>query len=543
MGPPPRSMNLNMAKGTSGMMKQGHTVSDGMDEAVVRNIEAVKKLASIVSSSLGPNGHNKLVINHLEKIVVTSDAGTIVTELEIAHPAAKIVTLAAQQQMGEIGDGTNLVISFAGELLKLAEELLREGLVQSEVVSGYMAAYKLMDTLLPTLVCGKLEDPRDPAQLTAAIKPVIAAKQYGYEDFLAGLVVEAASIVMPAAPAAPRLVPEQIRIGKIPGATVTASTCMSGFVLQRTTETPLKLMEKAKITVFSSGIESASTEAKGTVLIRNADDLLNYNSSEEKHLEGIMKSIADSGCNVVVSGGSVSEMALHFIARFGMMCLKVPSKWELRRLCQAVGATALVRLGPATPDEMGAASRVVVQEHAGRYVTLFEQDNSEDTKISTILIRASTVSMLNDIQRAVGDGAAVAKCLCHDPRFLPGAGATEMELAQRITDHADTCTGLDQYAIRKFGEALECVARTLSENCGHDATDMVAALYSAHAKGNPKAGVNIEGDSKDMVLVENPVVDSFYVKESALRLAVEAAITVLRVDQIIMSKPAGGPKK
>ena len=154
-------------------------------------------------------------------------------------------------------------------------------------------------------------------------------------------------------------------------------------------------MEKAKITVFSSGIESASTEAKGTVLIRNADDLLNYNSSEEKHLEGIMKSIADSGCNVVVSGGSVSEMALHFIARFGMMCLKVPSKWELRRLCQAVGATALVRLGPATPDEMGAASRVVVQEHAGRYVTLFEQDNAEDTKISTILskCRAADVAV------------------------------------------------------------------------------------------------------------------------------------------------------
>lgn len=221
------------------------------------------------------------------------------------------------------------------------------------------------------------------------------------------------------------------------------------------------------------------------------------------------------------------------------MAVKIPSKWELRRLCGAVNATALVRLGPPTAEEAGFVDLVEVREVGGRKVTVFEQD-AESSRVASIILRASTHNVLDDLERAVDDGVNTVKVLTQDGRFLPGAGAVEMELARRIRKAADGSTGLDQYAMRKFAEALEVVPRMLAESAGQDATDAVTALYAAHDKGDARAGVVVEGAGAGPAGVG--VVDAFLVKDSALRLAVDAALTVLRVDQIIMAKPAGGPK-
>ena len=493
---------------------------------------------------------NKLVINHLEKIIVTSDCATIVRELEIQHPAAKMLELAAEMQEQECGDGTNLCVSFAGELLKNCEELLRMGLHTSEIVEGYKNAAKHMHDVLPTLVTETLSpaDLRNEAELVRVVTPVLAAKQFGYEKFLAPLVAKACMQTFSNTSKSSGVNTDSVRVAKIMGGNVSQSQVISGMVIMRGSEGAVQHANDAKITVFACGIEASATEAKGTVLMKNADDLMNYNKSEEQKMDEIIKSVADSGTKVVISGGTVSEMAMHFIERYGMMCIKIPSKWELKRICSAVGATALVRLGPGTAEEMGYCDEVDVKEIGGRKVVVFSQTaNAKDgCRVATIMLRASTESVLNDLERAIDDGVNSLRTLCGDSRLVPGAGATEMALSQKIKAYGDTCPGLDQYAIRAFATALQFVPRTLARNSGQEPTDVIAALGAAHHNGGGDVGVDIYGDDNDdsdgTCKAGAEILDLLHTKESALRLAIDAAVTVLRVDQIIMSKPAQAGK-
>ena len=543
-------MNLNAAAGLSGMLKSGHKHLSGPDATVVRNVEAARDLSRIVSTSLGPNGMNKLVVNHLERIIVTSDCAAIVRELEIEHPAAKMLSMASDAQDKECGDGTNLTVSFAGELLGQTEDLLRMGLHASEIVEGYKKAGERLLELLPALAVETVDDPRDRDSLLSVVSPVLCAKQYGSEDVLAPLVVDACLGTMGSSSSSgrPSVNPDSVRVSKILGSNVAESRVIRGFVALRGSESTVTNAADAKITIFGCGIEASGTEAKGTVLMKNADDLKGYNKSEEKRMEETIKAIADTGCKVVLSGGTVSEMALHFIERYGLMCLRCPSKFDLRRLCTASGATALVRLGPATPDEMGHCDSVRVEEVGGRKVTIFSQDEAGGDggcRLSTILLRASTSSTLADLERAIDDGVHAAKMACRDGRLVPGAGATEMDLSVQIKNYADTCPGLDQYAVRAFARALEVVPRTLAENAGLDGSAVLAALGAAHANGNAMAGVDIEAaeTGRNGVDEATAVRDLLNTKSNAFRLAIDAALTVLRVDQIIMSKPAGGGQK
>lgn len=544
------AMSLNTAAGLQGMLKEGHTSLEGLDAATLRNISASKELSRIVQTSLGPNGMNKLVVNHLERIIVTSDCATIVKELEIEHPAAKMLSLAAKMQDEECGDGTNLTVSFAGGLLSATEELLRSGLHTSEIIAGYKSAGDKLSEILPTLVTETIHAADISEEtLAKAIKPVLAAKQYGCDVVLAPLIAKAClATASTSANGKKSLSPDTVRVTKILGGRMDQSQVIHGFVALRNAETTLNSVTDAKVTVFGCGIEASGTEAKGTVLMKNADDLKGYNKSEEVKMEEIIKSIADTGTKVIVSGGTVSEMAMHFIERYNMMCVKIPSKWELRRLCSAINASALVRLGPATPDEMGFCDDVKVQEIGGRPVTIFRQTKSKEDgcRLATIILRASTTNVLADLERAVDDGVHACKQVCKDGRLVPGAGATEMELAVQIRNYADSCPGLDQYAIRAFAKSLEFVPKTLAENAGLDASHVLAGLSAAHANGQANAGVDIEGGmdglsgNKDGILLKNDINDILNTKLSAYRLAIDAALTVLKVDQIIMSKPARG---
>lgn len=528
------SMAYNSAAGLGGMLKEGH---QHWEEAVVRNLEAAVELSQMVVTSMGPLGRHKLIVNHLEKLYVTSDANTILKELEVEHPAAKILQMAAEAQDKACGDMTNLVVSFAGQLLRETQDLMRMGVHTSEVIAGYQAAADKLEVYLPELVCDNIlikESLENDERLTKVIGPVLGAKSGGTHEFLTPLVLQACRCVMDSSY---RVQPEAVRVVKLLGGSVSQSQLVKGYVAQRGVETTVTSVTNAKIAVFACGIEASSTEAKGTVLMKTAEDLKGYNKSEETKMEELVQGIANAGVTVVVSGGNVSEMALHFLDRYKLMCLKMGSKWELRRLCQATGATALVRLGAPTPDELGHAATAKVQQLGGRTLTVFE---TQDTKLATLILRASTSSVLQDLERAIDDGVHAFQQLCRDGRVVPGAGATEMALAQKIQHLADVAPGLDQYAIGAFGKALEVVPRTLAETAGMEAPKVIADLHAAHANGKNKAGVDLEAL---VVVEETPIVDLLNTKLSAFRLAVDAALTVLRVDQIIMSKQsgAGGP--
>mmetsp|Transcript_16437 Transcript_16437/g.14824 ORF Transcript_16437/g.14824 Transcript_16437/m.14824 type:complete len:550 (+) Transcript_16437:55-1704(+) len=537
-----KSMALNSAAGVGGMLKDGHKTFEGVAGAVVRNIEACKALASMVQTSLGPYGMNKLVVNHLEKIIVTSDCATIMKELEVQHPAAKMLVMASEMQETEYGDNTNFVISFGGELLKLAEDLIRNGLHTSEIVSGYQRAYEKALEILPKLVVYTVKDIRDRKEMAMAIKSVLATKQYGYEEFLSELVVEAASITYSPSSKKPKLNIDSVRIAKIKGGNITQSTVVKGMVVLRDSEGLVKHVKNAKVQVFGCGFEASSTEAKGTVLIKNADDLLTYNRSEESKLEEIVKGVVATGVNTVVVNGSISEMSQHYLDKYSIMVIKIASKFDLRRICQSLGATAVVRLGPATPEELGSCSLIEVKEIGGKKVIVFSQEFDEDTAISTILVRSSTENVLNDVERALDDGIHSIKALGEDPRLLPGAGAVELELSKQLKEFADDVLGLDQYAIRKFAEAFDVVPRTLAENSGCVPTSIMHKLHLSHSKSDSKNfGFAIDELEPFDVTTAN-IYDVYITKANALRLAVDAVLTILRIDQIVMSKPAGGPK-
>ncbi|KAK9986378.1 hypothetical protein SO802_031329 [Lithocarpus litseifolius] len=535
-------MGLQMqSHGIQSMLKEGHKHISGLDEAVLKNIDACKALSIITGTSLGPNGMNKMVINHLDKLFVTNDAATIVNELEVQHPAAKILVLASKAQQEEIGDGANLTISFAGELLQNAEELIRMGLHPSEIISGYTKAINKTVEILEELVENGSEtmDVRNKDQVLTRIRAAVASKQFGQEDILCSLVADACVQVCPKNPANFNV--DNVRVAKLLGGGLHNSTVVRGMVLKSDAVGSLKQIEKAKVAVFAGGVDSSATETKGTVLIHSAEQLENYSKTEEAKIEELIKSVADSGAKVIVSGAAVGEMALHFCERYKLMVLKISSKFELRRFCRTTGAVAMLKLSQPNPDDLGYVDSISVEEIGGVRVIIVKNEEGGNS-VSTVVLRGSTDSILDDLERAVDDGVNTYKAMCRDSRIVPGAAATEIELAKRVKEFSYKETGLDQYAVAKFAESFEMVPKTLAENAGLNAMEIISSLYAEHASGNSKVGIDLkEGVCKDVSTL--CVWDLYITKFFALKYAADAACTVLRVDQIIMAKPAGGPKR
>ncbi|PGH21616.1 T-complex protein 1, theta subunit [Polytolypa hystricis UAMH7299] len=566
-----------------GLFKQGYQSHDSEDGAILRNIEACRTIAQTTQTSLGPYGRNKIVINHLQKMILTSDAATILRELDVVHPAAKLLVMASQQQEAEMGDATNMVIILAGELLKKAEDLLRMGLKTSDIVQGYEKAQNFALKCLEDLEVDRLRELRSATELGKALRTVIGSKQSGSEDILAPLVAEAVLAVLPKNPANFNV--DNVRVVKIMGGSLEQSRVVKGMVFGRQPDGSIKKAKKAKVGVFSCPIDTSQTETKGTVLLKNAQEMLDFTTGEESNLESAIKELYDSGLRVVVAGSTVGELAMHFLNRYNILVIKVLSKFELRRLCRVVGATPLARLGAPMPDEMGTVDIVETLEIGGDRVTVFRQEESLTvTRTATIVLRGATQNHLDDVERAIDDGVNVVKAVTKDPRLVPGAGATELQLIERISAFADKTPGLPQYAIRKFAEAFEVIPRTLADSAGLDATEVLSRLYTAHQRttSKTKAAATVatsddsdedeeessEGDDEEedssseeeepywttgvdilastpagtIDAVEEGILDLLVSKSWAIRLATEAARTVLSVDQIIVARQAGGPK-
>ena len=410
----------------------------------------------------------------------------------------------------------------------------------------------------------KVRDTRSQKELAKAIRTVVASKQSGHEELLASLIAEAILAVLPKNPQNFNV--DNIRVVKIMGGSLEQSKVVKGMVFGRQPDSTVKKAKNAKVGVFSCPIDISQTETKGTVLLHNAKEMMDFTKGEEAQLEAAIKELHDSGIRVVVAGATVGELALHYLNRFGFLVVKILSKFELRRLCRVVSATPLARLGAPMPDEMGKVDLVETIEIGGDRVTVFRQEN-EQTRTATLVIRGATQNHLDDIERAIDDGVNVVKAITKDSRLVPGAGATEMQLVERISRFGERTPELSQYSIKKFAEAFEVIPRTLAESAGLDATEVLATLYATHHKASTVAQNGKESDKSDSdeesededdwtlgVDVENDdgsgtldaqqagILDLLVSKQWAIRLATEAARTVLSVDQIIVARQAGGPK-
>ena len=305
-------------------------------------------------------GMNKMVINHLEKLFITSDAATIIRETDVHHPAAKMIAQAAKMQENECGDGTNLLISMAGELMTQAQNLISMGLHPSEILIGYEKASKKAMELMDTIPTYQAENLRDVAELTRLIKSTVASKQFGLEEFLAGLIAQAAIYTMK--DNAISFSTDNVRVQKILGGGIFDSEVVHGMVVTRGSMTSVRHCTDCKVAVFNTNIEMQQGETKGTVLLQNAEDLLNYTRGEEEAFENFVKGLAEAGIKVVVGSGSMSELAQHYFEKYQIYAVKIMSKWELKRIARAVGATPIVKLVTPTPDELGFANEVSFRE-------------------------------------------------------------------------------------------------------------------------------------------------------------------------------------
>merc|ERR1719328_147656 len=492
---------------------------------------------------------NKMVINHLEKLFVTNDAATIIRELEVEHPAAKMMILGSQMMEQEVGDGTNLVIVLAGALLKESEDLLRMGIKPTEVASGYELALEKALTVLETLPCKEVKDVRNESEVLPVIRTAVMSKQYGHEDFLSKLIVNACTSILPNKSESFNV--DNIRVTKILGSGLLKSEVVKGMVFKRGVSSDVIKAENAKVVIYTCPVDTNQTETKGTVLIKTAAELSDFSRGEECQLENQIKAIVDSGAKVVVSGGKIGDLALHYLNKYGLMGVRLTSKWDVRRLCRAVGATPLPKLTQPTAEELGYADVVNIDELGDTNVVIFRMDSTE-SKISTIVVRGATENYMDDIERAIDDGVNTYKGICRDGRLVPGAGAIEMELSKQVDAFGKTCEGLEQYAVQRFAQALHVVPKMLAENTGVKANVVIAELAAAHAEGKTNAGFDIESDSASapkedgtkhtIDAVEKQIYDLLVAKHWGMKYATNAAATILRVDQIIMAKRAGGPK-
>ncbi|XP_053990731.1 T-complex protein 1 subunit theta-like isoform X2 [Hylaeus volcanicus] len=527
------------------LLKDGGRHFSGLEEATYRNIDACKNLCELLCTSFGPNRMNKLIVNQIDKIFVTSDAATILEQLEVQHPAAKLLAMASKMQDQEFGDVTNFVTTFGGELLYQAETLLRQGLSVSDIVKGYQLALNKSLALLEESVCYRVTDLRQLDELKKGVHTAIASKTIPSSETIANLVAEAVLLTLPNNPTYFNI--ENIRVAKlIGGGLESQSKVIHGMVLTRSVTGSVCHKENCRVMVISCGLELASTETKGTVLLTSGEELLNYTTGEEEKLEEIIKNIGDAGVEAIITGGTISDLAQYFCDKYNILTLKCTSKFELRRLCQTFGIPSLIRLSTPTSEEMGIAESITVEEIASKKVTIIK---AKDSKIATILLRGATHSNLNELECSIDDGVHCVKNLIKDNRFLAGGGASEMHLAYSIQEYGKTLLGLEQYAVIKFAEAFECIPRILAENAGLSSLNIITQLYAAQKKKQQTMGVDIlmeDNDSSgitDMIEHQDtPVIDHYKAKACALQLAGEAVITILRIDQIIMARPAGGPK-
>ncbi len=294
--------------------------------------------------------------------------------------------------------------------------------------------------------------------------------------------------------------------------------------------------------VYTCPIDTQTTETKGTVLIKSADELMNFSRGEENLLESQIKAIADSGAKVIVSGGKFGDMALHYCNKYNLLAVRLMSKFEVRRICKTVNATPLPKLTAPKKEELGFCDKVYIDEVGGTGVVIFEQQ-SKESRISTIIIRGSTDNTMDDIERAIDDGVNTFKALTRDGRLLAGAGANEIEIARQIALFAETLPGLEQYSVGKFAEALQSLPVALADNAGIKSTEMMSLLLASHQEGNSTSGVDIESDTASIVdAIKANIYDLYLTKYWGIKYATNVANTILQVDQIICSKPAGGPK-
>jgi archaeal chaperonin len=519
-------------------MKEGTDRSRGR-EAQHRNITAAKIVGESVRSALGPKGMDKMLVDNFGDVTITSDGRTILDEMDVQNPAAKMLVEVAKAQDNEAGDGTTSAVIIAGELLKVAEALLDRNIHPTVVIDGYkLAQEKALETLEKIAIPIDLnkQDYLKKAAITSMASKLVAE----YKEYLADIVVKAMLAVAEKQGSVYKADVDDVLVEKKTGESLKDTSLINGIVMDKEivhSGMP-KRVEKAKIALLDAALEIEKTEYDAKLNIESPDQIEAFLKQEESMLKAMVYKIVASGANVVICQKGIDDMVQHFLSKKGVVAIRRAKKSDMERLAKATGGSIVSNLESLTAKDLGEAALVEERKIAEDKMTFIE--GCKHPKAVTILIRGSSPRMNNETERSIHDALCVVRDLIQEPKIVAGGSAPELEMSKVLKAYAETVSGREQLAVKAFAEALEVITTTLSENAGLDPIDILSDLRSRHEKGQTWAGLEVvSGKVQDMS--KAGVFEPLTVKKQIIKSASEAAMMILKIDDVIASQKMKAP--
>jgi thermosome len=520
------------------ILREGTTRSRGR-EAQRANITAAKVVAESVKSSLGPKGMDKMLVDGLGDVTITSDGATVLKEMDIQHPAAKMMVEVAKTTDDEVGDGTTSVVVLSGRLLEMAEELINKNIHPTIIVDGYRAAADKTLTSLREIAI-KVSS-TDKVMLKKAAMTSMGSKLVReYRDYLADLVVDAILKVAQTDDGEYKVDLDDIKVDKKAGESLLATQLIDGIAIDKEVvhSGMPKRIEKANIALINSPIEVEKTEFSAKISIERPEEMQAFLDEEERMLQAMVENIAAAGANVLICQKGIDDLAQHFLAKQGMLTIRRCTQSNMEKLAKATGAKIVINIEDLTSEDLGHAE-LAEERKVGEDKWVFVE-GCTNPKAVTMLIRGGTEKVVDEAERSIHDALCVVRDIVLNPSVVAGGGAPELEVSSRVRKWAESLSGKEQLAALAFAEALEVIPITLAESAGLDPINILVELRSRHEKGEVWAGVDVfNGKVNDMA--ELDIYEPLAVKEQIIKSASEVASMILRIDDVIASGKSGAP--
>jgi len=521
------------------ILKEGTEREKGR-EAQYNNVRAAIAIADAVRSTMGPKGMDKMLVDSMGDVVITNDGVTILKEIDVEHPAAKMIVEVAKAQDEECGDGTTTAVVLAGELLKYAQDLIDQDIHPTVIADGYrMASKKACDVLESIALEVKPSDEGILKRIaeTAMTGKVAAANK----EMLAEIAYKAVTSVAEEVNGEMKVDIDNIKVEKKQGGSVEDTELINGIILDKERVHPdmPTVVKDAKILLLNTALEVKKTEVDAQIRISDPAQLQKFLEEEEAMIRNMVEKIKESGANVVICQKGIDDLAQHYLAKAGIFAVRRVKKSDMEKLAKATGGSILSELDEIKPDDLGSAGKVE-ERRIGEDKMVFITECKEAKAVS-ILIRGGTEHVVDEIERGLHDALSVIAVTLEDGKMTTGGGSAAIEIALAVREYASTVGGREQLAIEKFADAIEVVPRALATNAGIDPIDILIELRKAHAEGKKHYGVDVyKGGIADMK--ELNVLEPLRVGRQAIRSATEAAIMILRIDDVIAAREVSKEK-
>ena len=525
------------------ILREGTTREKGKG-ARSNNIIAALAISDAVKSTLGPKGMDKMLVDSMGDAVITNDGATLLKEIDVEHPAAKMIVEVAKAQDEECGDGTTSAVILAGELLKYSRELLDQNIHPTVICSGFkLAADKAVEAL------NKMAIPIKPGDKTTlkniAMTSMASKGASGSKELLADVVVDSVTHVAEKIHGKTVVDIDNIQIQKRQGGGVQDTSIIKGIILdkERVHEGMPKHIKNAKIALLNTALEVKKTEVDARIEIHDPTQLQKFLDEEESMLKKMVDKVKKSGAKVLICQKGIDDLVQHFLAKEGIYAVRRAKESAVEKLAKATGAKIVANLDDLSAKDLGNAGNVEEKKYGDNKLTFIT--DCENPKAVSILIRGGTEHVVDELERGLHDALSVVKAVLEDGKITVGGGAVDIAIALALRDFAPSVGGRGQMAVAAFANAVEVIPKTLSENAGLDPIDIMLELRREHKKGHKYAGVDVLG-GKVTDMMKHNVIEPLRVTVHEIQTATETATMILRIDDVIAAKggtpsPPGGP--